>query len=103
VSCSPSAHLELVKIAEKQKIGLIMIKFRILTAILLLLMLQACSQQQVVGSTVAVAKLPFKAAGAVAGTAGGVVGGTVGGLVGGSTGRRYGSMAGQSAARKAVP
>ena len=68
-----------------------------------LFFLQACSQQQVIGSAVAVAKLPVKAAGAVAGTAGGVVGGTVGGLVAGETGRKYGKMAGQSAARKAIP
>jgi len=77
-------------------------KFYILMIPLLLLM-QACSQQQVIGSTVAVAKLPVKAAGAVAGTAGGIVGGTVGGIVAGNTGRRVGKMAGQSAARKAIP
>ncbi len=76
---------------------------KIATSVALLLSIQACSQQQVIGSTVAVASLPVKAAGAVAGTAGGVVGGTVGGLVGGSTGRKYGAMAGQKAARKAVP
>lgn len=65
--------------------------------------LTACSTQQVVGGTIAVAKLPVKAAGAVAGTAGGVVGGTVGGLVAGDVGRKYGKLAGQSAARNAVP
>ena len=80
-----------------------MIKQQILTAITSLLILQGCSQQQVVSSTVSVAKLPYKAAGAVVGTAGGLVGGTVGGLVAGNTGRRYGKMAGQSAARKAIP
>lgn len=68
-----------------------------------LLSIQGCSQQQVIGGTIAVAKLPVKAAGAVAGTAGGIVGGTVGGLVAGDTGRKYGKMAGQSAARKAIP
>ena len=68
-----------------------------------LLSIQGCSQQQVIGSAVGVAKLPVKAVGAVAGTAGGIVGGTVGGLVAGNTGRKYGKMAGQSAARKAVP
>ena len=71
--------------------------------LIFLLSLQACSQQQVIGSAVTVAKLPVKAADAVAGTAGGVVGGTVGGLVAGSTGRKYGAIAGQSAARTAVP
>ena len=78
---------------------------QILTAIFFssFIALQACSQQQVIGSTVAVAKLPVKAAGAVAGTAGGIVGGTVGGVVAGSTGRKYGSIAGQSAARSALP
>lgn len=80
-----------------------MTKLTLMTFLLCLLTLQACSQQQVIGSTVAVAKLPVKAVGAVAGTAGGVVGGTVGGLVAGSTGRKYGSMAGQRAARKAIP
>lgn len=75
----------------------------VVTSVALLLSSQACSQQQVIGSTVAVAKLPVKAAGAVAGAAGGVVGGTVGGLVAGSTGRKYGAMAGQSATRKALP
>ncbi len=78
-------------------------KLSIFTAVIFLLALQACSQQQVVSSVVGVAKLPGKAAGAVAGTAGSVVGGTVGTVVGGSTGRKYGSMAGQKAARKAVP
>jgi len=63
-----------------------------------LLLLQGCSQQQVIGSTVAVAKLPVKAAGAVAGTAGGIVGGTIGGVVAGNTGRRLGKMVGQRAA-----
>jgi len=74
-------------------------------SILLVLMLSipACSQQQVIGSTIAVAKLPVKAVGAVAGTAGGIVGGTVGGVVAGDTGRRIGKMAGQSAARRAIP
>lgn len=76
---------------------------KILTISALILSIQACSQQQVIGSTVAVAKLPVKAAGAVAGTAGGFVGGTVGGLVAGETGRKYGKMAGQTAARKAIP
>jgi uncharacterized protein YcfJ len=83
-----------------------MTKFKMgtsLVSLTLLLSIQACSQQQVISSTVSVAKLPVKAVGAVAGTAGGVVGGTVGGLVAGDTGRRYGSMAGQSAARNAVP
>ncbi|HIP81413.1 MAG TPA: hypothetical protein EYH16_03275 [Leucothrix mucor] len=65
--------------------------------------LNACSQQQVIGSTVAVAKLPVKVVGAAAGTAGSVVGGTVGGAVGGSIGRKVGSAAGQSAGRNAVP
>ncbi len=69
----------------------------------LVLVLSACSQQQVVSSAVGVAKLPVKAVGAVAGTAGGIVGGTVGGVVAGSTGARYGKMAGQSAGRNAVP
>ena len=68
-----------------------------------LVSIQGCSQQQVIGGAVGVAKLPVKAVGAVAGTAGGMVGGTVGGLVAGNTGRKYGKMAGQSAARKAVP
>jgi len=68
-----------------------------------LISLQACSQQQVVGGAIGVAKLPVKAAGAVAGTAGSIVGGTVGGVVAGDTGRRIGSAAGQSAARKAIP
>ncbi len=68
-----------------------------------LFLLQACSQQQVINGTVAVAKLPVKAAGAAAGAAGGVVGGAVGGVVAGNTGRRYGKMAGQAAARKAIP
>lgn len=79
-------------------------KLRTYTILLgFILLTQACSQQQVIGSTIAVATLPVKAAGAVAGTAGGVVGGTVGGLVAGNTGRRIGSMAGQSAARRALP
>jgi len=73
------------------------------TFIFSLLTLTACSQQQVIGSAVAVAKIPVKATGAVAGTAGGIVGGSVGGLVAGNVGRKYGKMAGQSAARKAVP
>jgi len=77
--------------------------FKITSVLLLLLSLQACSQQQVISGAVGVAKLPVKAAGAVAGTAGGIVGGTVGGVVAGSTGRKYGSMAGQSAARSALP
>lgn len=80
-----------------------MFKLKIAISFGLLLVIQACSQQQVISSAVGVAKLPVKAAGAVAGTAGGVVGGTVGGIVGGSTGRKYGAMAGQSAARKAIP
>jgi len=66
-------------------------------------LISACSQQQVVNGAVGVAKIPYKAAGAVAGTAGSVVGGTVGGVVAGNTGRRIGSAAGQSAARKAIP
>ncbi len=74
-----------------------------ITSVLLLFSLQACSQQQVISGAVGVAKLPVKAAGAVAGTAGGIVGGTVGGVVAGSTGRKYGSIAGQSAARSALP
>ena len=73
------------------------------SALILLFLLQACSQQQVIHNTVSVAKLPVKAAGAVVGTAGGIVGGAAGGLVAGRTGRRYGSMAGQSAARRALP
>jgi len=83
-----------------------MTKFKMgasIASLTLLLSIQACSQQQVISSTVGVAKLPVKAAGAVAGTAGGIVGGTVGGLVAGNTGRKYGAMAGQSAARNAVP
>ncbi len=76
---------------------------RICTSIALLISLQACSQQQVISNTVSVAKLPVKAAGAVAGTAGGIIGGAAGGLVAGSTGRKYGSMAGQSAAKRALP
>lgn len=67
------------------------------------ILLGACSQQQVVGGVVQVAKLPGKAAKAAAGTAGGVVGGTVGGLVAGNVGRKYGKMAGQVAAEKAIP
>ncbi len=66
-------------------------------------LLQACSQQQVIGSAVGVVKMPVKAAGAVAGTAGSVVGGTAGGLVAGNTGRRIGSVAGQAAGKSAVP
>ncbi|MEH6456586.1 MAG: hypothetical protein V7749_09705 [Cocleimonas sp.] len=65
--------------------------------------LSSCSTQQVIGAGVAVAKVPVKAAGAVAGTAGGIVGGTVGGIVAGETGAKYGKMAGQSAAKKAIP
>jgi len=80
-----------------------MTKFNIGVSLVLLLSIQACSQQQVINSTVSVAKLPVKAAGAVVGTAGGIVGGAAGGLVAGSTGRKYGSMAGQSAARRALP
>ena len=68
-----------------------------------LVMLTACSQQQVVSGAIGVAKLPVKAAGAVVGTAGGIVGGTVGGVVAGNTGAKYGKMAGQSAARRVVP
>ncbi len=67
------------------------------------LFLHACSQQQVINGTVAVAKLPVKAAGAAAGAAGSVVGGTVGGAVGGSIGRKIGSAAGGSIGRAAVP
>ncbi len=67
------------------------------------LLLNGCSQQQVVNGTVAVAKLPVKAAGAAAGAAGSVVGGTVGGVVGGSIGRKIGSAAGGSIGRAAVP
>jgi len=78
-------------------------KLKIGVFIVLIFSIQACSQQQVIGSAVSVAKLPVKAAGAVAGTAGGIVGGTAGGLVAGSTGRKYGAMAGQSAARRALP
>lgn len=78
-------------------------KLFILSAMCAIAFLSACSQQQVIGSTVAVAKLPVKVVGAAAGTAGSVVGGTVGGAVGGSVGRRVGSAAGQSAARNAVP
>lgn len=78
-------------------------KFSLSSLFLSILLIQGCSQQQVIGGTIAVAKLPVKAAGAVAGTAGGIVGGTVGGLVAGDTGRKYGKMAGQSAARKAIP
>jgi len=82
-----------------------MLKNALFTISILLasLLFTGCSTQQVVGGTVAVAKLPVKAAGAVAGTAGGVVGGTVGGLVAGDVGRKYGKLAGQSAARNAVP
>ena len=76
---------------------------KIATSVVVLLSIQACSQQQVIGSAVTVAKLPVTAAGAVAGTAGGIVGGTVGGLVAGSTGSKYGAIAGQSAARRALP
>lgn len=65
--------------------------------------LTACSTQQVIGTGIAVAKIPTKAAGAVAGTAGGIVGGTVGGVVAGRTGAKYGKMAGQRAAKKAIP
>lgn len=65
--------------------------------------LSACSTQQVIGTGIAVAKVPTRAAGAVAGTAGGIVGGTVGGIVGGRTGAKYGKMAGQRAAKKAIP
>jgi len=67
------------------------------------LLLSACSQQQVINGTVAVAKLPVKAAGAAAGAAGSVVGGTVGGVVAGSIGRKIGSAAGGSIGRAAVP
>jgi hypothetical protein len=77
--------------------------FKLGASLVLLLAIQACSQQQVIHNTVSVAKLPVKAVGAVVGTAGGVVGGAAGGLVAGSTGRKYGSMAGQSAARRALP
>ena len=80
-----------------------MTTLKIGASVLLLLSIQACSQQQVISNTVSVAKLPAKAAGAVAGTAGGIVGGAAGGLVAGNTGRKYGSMAGQSAARRVVP
>ena len=80
-----------------------MTKLKTLASLALVLSIQACSQQQVIGSAVTVAKLPVEAAGAVAGTAGSVVGGTVGGLVAGDTGRKYGAIAGQSAARKAIP
>ena len=67
-----------------------MIKQKIFLFCALALSIQGCSQQQVVSSAVGVAKLPAKAAGAVAGTAGGIVGGTVGGVVAGNTGRKYG-------------
>ena len=67
------------------------------------LSISACSTQQVIGTGVAVAKIPTRAAGAVAGTAGGIIGGTVGGVVAGRTGAKYGKMAGQRAARKAIP
>jgi len=67
------------------------------------LSLTACSTQQVIGTGIAVAKVPTKAAGAVVGTAGGIVGGTVGGIVGGSAGAQLGKAAGQSAAKKAIP
>ena len=79
-----------------------MTKLKMGISLALVLSIQACSQQQVIGSAVTVAKLPVEAVGAVAGTAGGVVGGTVGGLVAGNTGRKYGAIAGQSAARKAI-
>ena len=70
---------------------------------LICISLSACSTQQVIGTGIAVAKIPVKTAETVAGAAGGVVGGTVGGLVAGGTGAKYGSMAGQRAAKKAVP
>ncbi len=78
-------------------------RFVITSLLLSLQLLTACSQQQVVGGAVAVAKLPVKAAGAAAGAAGSVVGGTVGGVVGGNIGRRIGSAAGGSIGRAAVP
>jgi hypothetical protein len=77
--------------------------FKLVTPLVLLISIQACSQQQVISITVTVAKLPVKAVGAVAGATGSVVGGAAGGLVAGRTGRKYGSMAGQSAARRALP
>jgi len=80
-----------------------MINPKLLISITLLLSLQACSSQQIVGTTISVAKLPVDAATAVVGTVGGVVGGTAGGLVAGETGRRVGSIVGQSAARRAIP
>ncbi len=73
------------------------------SALIAVVVFSACSTQQVVSGAIGVAKLPVKAAGAVAGTAGGIVGGAVGGVVAGNTGRRIGRAAGQSAARKAVP
>ena len=76
---------------------------RVISPVILLLSLQACSTHQVVSNTVSVATLPVKAVGAVAGTAGGMVGGAVGGVVAGNTGRRIGHIAGQSAARSAIP
>ena len=70
---------------------------------LISLTLSACSTQQVVGTGVAIAKVPVKAVSGAAGVAGSVVGGTVGGIVAGGTGAKYGAMAGQRAAQKAVP
>lgn len=65
--------------------------------------LSACSAQQVIGTGIAVVKVPINIARGTVGAAGGVVGGTVGGLVAGETGAKYGKLAGQSAAKKAIP
>ncbi len=93
-------YTDMIKIISA--IGLKMLK-KILILSFVSFTLTACSTQQVIGTGVAVARIPTKAAGAVAGTAGGIVGATVGGVVAGRTGAKYGKIAGQRAARKAIP
>ncbi|MEE9444125.1 MAG: hypothetical protein V3V19_00530 [Cocleimonas sp.] len=72
----------------------------------LILILQACSQQQVVSGAIGVATLPVKAGAAVAGaaasTAGSVVGGAVG-SVGGPVGSAVGSAVGGAVGGAVVP
>lgn len=81
-------------------------KFNIVTSMILLLSLQACSQQQVANGVIGVAKLPVKAGAAVVGTAATAAGSAVGGVAGsagGPVGSAVGSAVGGAIGGAIVP
>lgn len=79
---------------------------KIITSAVVLLSLQACSQQQVASGVIGVAKLPVKAGAAVVGTAATAAGSAVGsaaGSVGGPVGSAVGSAVGGAIGGAIVP